>query len=473
MSDEVRSDIRHFMKAASYREFAPWETGTFPQSKNSIDRLSLPEDWLNVIELCYFFYEREGIVRSIIDKQVEIAINGISIAASTKEEMDLYSYITPSLLTFLSEGATEYLLSGLVIPEIVWGTVAPEESGLDKPYIIPQDIWIRSPLQIDLKSTPLPNRIVPYWVVDSESIAFITNKGKYSDGTVDEETYKLLVENFPEFIKKVNEGVTKFALLDNFVIRRKPLLRTPYPIPYIMPALESLFHKRNLRKMDYALISRVINAILHVKVGNDTYPITEDDTDIITDLESQISRSGSANHKARIMELFTNHTVSLEWIVPNLDAVLDTGKYDEINQEILYSLGFPKFLVTGEKDKSNTGSSGSALLSPLNSMAALRKDFVEFFNYLFLQLAEKNGFSKKPRVSFAPLNLIELTDLLRVGELLEKEEIISRSSLAKLAGFDYETELHIRSKEEALITEIFGTPESPGDDTEENEEDNI
>ena len=143
------------------------------------------------------------------------------------------------------------------------------------------------------------------------------------------------------------------------------------------------------------------------------------------------------------------------------------------NQEILYSLGFPKFLVTGEKDKSNTGSSGSALLSPLNSMAALRKDFVEFFNYLFLQLAEKNGFSKKPRVSFAPLNLIELTDLLRVGELLEKEEIISRSSLAKLAGFDYETELHIRSKEEALIMEIFGTPESPGDDTEENEEDNI
>ena len=165
-----------------------------------------------------------------------------------------------------------------------------------------------------------------------------------------------------------------------------------------MSALELLIHKRNLRAMDYAMISRVIDAILHVKVGNDTFPLTEEDDDIIDELQSQFNRNRNVNNQERVFQFFTNHTVEISWVIPPLDALLDSGKYAEINQEILYSLGFPKFLVTGEKDKSNTGSTSSALLSPVNSMTAVRNEFALFLNAIFIEMSSRNSFSEVPAV---------------------------------------------------------------------------
>ena len=45
------------------------------------------------------------------------------------------------------------------------------------------------------------------------------------------------------------------------------------------PALEPLKHKRNIRRMDYSIASRVISAIQLIKLGNDDFPVTEDDED--------------------------------------------------------------------------------------------------------------------------------------------------------------------------------------------------
>jgi hypothetical protein len=459
---EIRADqpttvIRSSLRRSAAAEFNPWTYSIFPASKLTIDKFEMPSKWHDIIKLCYYFYEREGLVRSVIDKQVEIGINGILITAKslTPEEVELYKYVANNLTEFLSVAATEYYISGLIVPDVVWGTLPKLSTGFSKDYVVPVDVWIRDPTKVELKETPLPNHIVPLWTFSSEETQFILSGGKYSDGTEDIETFELIKKNFPDVVAKIKRGELKIPLNNKYIIRRKPLLRTPYPVPYLMAALELLLHKRNLRAMDYALISRVIDAILHIKVGNDEYPLTENDDDILDALESEFNSNSTASNKQRVFQLFTNHTVELEWVIPPLEALLNTDKYDEINREILYGLGFPKFLVTGEKDKSNTGSSSSAMLSPVNSMKALRKDFINFIRSIFYDMAVKNSFSEVPTVSFAPMNLMELSDLLIIAQGLETSGVISKNSLAEIAGFDFTTEQYMRVREKELQQELF------------------
>jgi len=456
-ADQLTTVIKSSLRRSAAAEFNPWTHAIFPASKLTIDKFEMPSKWHDIIKLCYYFYEREGLVRSVIDKQVEIGVNGVIVTAKnlTEEEVSLYRYVANNLLEFLSVAATEYYISGLVIPDVVWGILSKDISGFSKDYVVPVDIWVRDPTKIELKETPLPNHVIPLWNFSSEETQFITSGGKYSDGTEDVETYNIISENFPELVAKIKKGITKVPINNKYIIRRKPLLRSPYPVPYLMAALELLIHKRNLRAMDYSLISRVIDAILHIKVGNDLYPLTENDEDILDALESEFNSNSTVNNKQRVFQLFTNHTVELDWVVPPLEALLNTDKYDEINREILYSLGFPKFLVTGEKDKSNSGSSSSALLSPVNSMKALRKDFTNFLSKIFLDMALKNSFSETPKTTFAPMNLMELSDLLLVSQGLETSGIISKTSLAEMAGFDFDTEQLIRVREDTLHKELF------------------
>lgn len=470
----VKSSLR---RARAAEDFNPWGYEIFPQSTSRMDRFEMPRKWHDIIKLCYYFYEREGIVRSIIDKQVEIGVNGIMVTSEgmPEEEIALYKYVGNDLLEFISVAATEYFISGLVIPDVVWGTLSKDITGFSKDYIVPVDVWVKDPSKVELKETPLPNHVVPLWTISGEEAEFIKNKGKYSDGTEDLETYETLKENFPEFVSDVQKGTTKFPLQNKYIIRRKPLLRSPYPVPYLMAALELLLHKRNLRAMDYALISRVIDAILQVKVGNDTYPLTSDDEDILDDLENEFNSNSSANNKQRVFQLFTNHTVELNWVIPPLEPLLNSDKYDEINREILYALGFPRFLITGEKEKSNTGSSSSAMLSPVKSMKALRKDFENFLRQIFFDMSIRNSFSGVPAVSFAPLNLMELSDLLLISQGLETSKIISKTTLAEIAGFDYDTEQLLRANELAKHEELFPAGDTFKEDMEvkkTNEENN-
>jgi len=129
-----------------------------------------------------------------------------------------------------------------------------------------------------------------------------------------------------------------------------------YPIPYLYPGLESYKHKRNLRRMDYSIASRVISAILHVKAGSDEFPLTEDQQDVLDDLESKFHwREGiSPTDIERVFTLFTNHTIELNWVFPDVEALLNDKKYDAVNKDIILALGFPRILITGETERSFT-----------------------------------------------------------------------------------------------------------------------
>ena len=119
LTKRIVSSYRRRVSATT--EFNPWTSSIFPQFSLNVDRFEMPRKWHDIVKLCFYFYEREGLVRSIIDKQIEIGINGIMITSKSmsEEEVNLYKYVATDLLDFLSVAATEYYISGLVVPDIV------------------------------------------------------------------------------------------------------------------------------------------------------------------------------------------------------------------------------------------------------------------------------------------------------------------------------------------------------------------
>ena len=173
----------------------------------------------------------------------------------------------------------------------------------------------------------------------------------------DLELYKILIDNYPDMVAAINSGSREMRLDNDLVIRRKFLPDNPYPISYVASSLEALQHKRKLRRMDYSIIDKVISAIMHIKVGSDDFPITDapEDKEYIDDISTQLQmRANSRLNLERIFQLITNHTVEIEWIFPDIELLLNDKKYDDINQEILFGLGFPRILITGESQRTGT-----------------------------------------------------------------------------------------------------------------------
>ena len=132
--------------------------------------------------------------------------------------------------------------------------------------------------QLKIKLGPFSDKPSYFIKVPDEIIFFIQNNGKYPDGTEDKKAFEILKSYYPEFVSQVKAGVREIPVENpDLVIRRKPQPDTQYPVPYLSPTLESLKHKRNLRRMDYALAARVIGAIQLFRLGNDTFPVTPED----------------------------------------------------------------------------------------------------------------------------------------------------------------------------------------------------
>lgn len=435
-------------------------------NENSIgvDKMETPTNYYDIIKLCRFFYEHDGIAYNTVNKHIELGINGYNITQGTCKDNEylVYKYLNNSIEAFLRNAALEFLISGLVIPEATWGIVGGTEiyPNLRKNYVLPTDLWYRDPLSVTLRKTPLPNKLSVSVKLSGDDISFIQNKGKFSDGTDDKELYELLKKAYPEFVKAVEANKTEFKLVDPLVIRRYARSGSPYPTPYLLPALELFMHKRNLRKMDYSIAARVISAIMHIKIGSDDFPLTEDDADVVEAIKSQMTWRGLANNVERVFQLYTNHTVEMSWIMPDVAAMLDEGKYRAINDDILLTLGIPRIIVAGEASRSGSSNSEFAMLPPVGTIDMMRQQLLEFPRKLYKEIRERNGFRGVPEPEYPPIRLQSLSTLIEMGQILHDVGALSKTTLDELANINYEAEQQRRAKE-AKLGEELGLTERP------------
>jgi hypothetical protein len=435
-----------------------------PWSPSDVDKMELgTTDYQKIVKACRFFYQKDPIASSTINKLVEIGINDIVFAKNglSDNEFRIFEAIEDMLEEFAEVMTMEYLISGLVVPEIKYARVSKDKLkrlGIKKydSLMLPITMFVRDPETIIIKQTPLGDKPAYFVKIPGDLIFFIKSKGKFPDGTSDPEVYNILTSNFPDFVKAVEDGATEIRIEDDtLIIRRKPQPNDPYPIPYLSAALESLKHKRNLRRMDYALASRVIGAIQLFRLGDKDFPVTEDDKDDQFNAVKQqiLWRDGSGKDIERIFQLFANHTLQIDWVMPDTSALLDESKYTNINQDIIYSLGFPRILITGETEKSSTSQPEYAMMSPAKTMENFRRKILEVLEDVVNKVAEFNNLKTAPEVDFKPLTLFDYQTLLKSLADLYAGGNISRTTYAETLGYVWEDEMEQKAAEQKTLKE--------------------
>lgn len=454
--------------SSGYVDLNSYTTSTFFNGSDEPDKMKIPAKWSKKVGLIKFFYKHDPIISTVIDKSVDIGINEIynDQGDAPDNVLEVYDFFKIKLHAFLKYMAREYLLSGLVVPEVNWTSKEIEIPSGKKVVTLPDVMWLRDPATIVVKKTPIPNRINYYIEVDADTIYFILNNGINVDGTKDLETFKILKNDFPDFVKRVKAGETTVPLPNPFsIITRSQIPGEVYPTPYLYSVLEPLQYKRKLRKMDYAVAARTIGAIQVIKIGNNEFPISgEDGEQQIADLRAEMRNRG--DDVERIFQVYGNHTLDISWVFPDTKAMLDKGKYDIVNQDIMFGLGFPRILLSGETEKSATSNPEFAMFSPSESLRAMRNDLLPFVEKLYKEIARLNGFDKYPTLEFASLRLFDVEKMAEIIKLLMAGASLSKTSALKSAGFEFDKEVQniVREREimeENDIPEFQAQPFSP------------
>lgn len=447
----------------------PWITDAVDKLGGFYTSSQEHKNFRNLVGDCRFYYRRDAMASSVVNKMIEIAFNGIRISQGnlSDNQFKLFEYIKEDVEDFVEACALEYLMSGLLIPEIEFAPLtkrALSELGIKRYTSLkaPKSMWLWDPNTIIIRRPPIGSEESIFVEIDDKLVAFIKNKGIYPNGEEDKELYNEIVKLYPAFIQAIRKGETRFKLDTPDIIKRRVMIDSPYPIPFLSPALESLKHKRNLRRMDYSLASRAIGAIQHFKVGNDEFPVIEGDDDVITDIKNQMFyRNTAGTYIERIFQLFTNHTVEIDWVIPPLDVLVDAQKYEEINLDILQAMGFPKILITGEVQRTGTTDADIAILSPLKTMEFIRRKLIRVVRRIFFETSEQNGFADVPEVDFNPINLVGFKDYIAGLKILYESGNLSRYEYADFFGKNFEISMKQLVEDNKLIEDLDLTEFAP------------
>lgn len=438
-------------------------------SPSDVDKLEFTEKkYRKIIETCRFFYTHDPLSATVLNKLVEISINKLLFTRNglTENEFRVFTAIAPQLKEFAENMALEFLISGLVVPEYKIAATTKEELkdlGIKKydTLQLPVSMWLRDPATITINKTWASAEPSYFTEPDADILQFIRSRGSFPDGSKDLALYEELAANYPEFVTQVQEGQTKFLLENDHILRRKVLSNSPYPVPYLFPAIESLKHKRNIRRMDYSIASRVISAILLITLGDKDFPLTdseEDQTQFDGIKQQMIWRNTNERDIERVFMLFGNHTLKLQWVFPDTAALLNENKYKDVNQDIIFALGFPRILITGETEKSNASDAQYATMSPTKTMDNMREKIITVIRAIVEEVTKANHFKSSPEVTFEKLRLAEFQTFAQSLLSLYDKGNISRESIDEYFGYDYDDEFE-KLKEEFKALKASGLPE--------------
>ncbi len=453
----------HKAKAQNYSLMTPWQKGSYPWIPEDVDKLEFDDtSWHKIVNECRYFYRRDPFVSTVVNKIVDLAINDLIIRQGTARETvpKVFLALKGKILDFLRQAALEYLISGLVIPEIEFELVGKEgllELGIKRfrKLTIPTDMWVRDPTLMEIRDPMFGGRVSYFMEIPEELKNFIQNKGVYQTGTEDKKLYRELVERYPEMVRAAEKG--EKLLLDNpLAIRKRYITGNPYPIPYLFSTIESLKHKRNLRRMDYSIAARVITAIMLVRLGDKDFPLTEDNEEQLEELRTEMLWREASNSKEveRVFQLFGNHTLDISWVFPDVDALLDDVKYKNVNQDIAVGLGFPRILITGETERSFASDPEIATISPIQTMERIRDALFPIVSRIVDTLSMVNDFGGTLEVMFKPINMMAVSSFIEGIKELYTSGNISREEFASIFGFDWYETVVKRAKESEKLKEL-------------------
>ena len=421
-------------------------SGLFPE------KLIIPREYHAVIQMCYDFYQRGGIVGTVVNRLTEMSMTAIvnGQRKTTDEANEYFNAVlhrAPSRLNrFIHTAALEYFLSGMVLPRVEWKEVLGSDLSpklkAGKRYMVPvADLYPANLVRVDWAGWGTKKFFLK---IPEKDIRLIRGARQIKNQQL-KDRYQMWERDYPSVFQAVRNGSKEIEITTDAILR-KEVSYTQYPTPFLFNVLESLVHKQQLRRMDYAVASRIITAILLVQEGSDEFPITEETRGNLDELKAQISwYSKHPEMMQRLFPLFTNHTTKLSWIQPDVAALLDQEKFRQVNDEISEGLGFAKILVTGESRNAQASEVSTWAIQPM--MEELREMILEWLTPVYEEAQELNGFRQVPEPNFTPIRLQDFIKTAAVFAQAFKEGNVSRTTRAQMMGLNFETEVELMKDE--------------------------
>lgn len=192
---------------------------------------------------------------------------------------------------------------------------------------IPNMITTLSPASVDIKGVAI-GKTKEYTVPLDRSLIDAIKKAK-------EEGNEIVS---PELYSRLNKEQSSLVFNDEEITHLK--VKTPdyllWGEPKILAALEPIARRRRRVIGDEQAASRLIRQILLVKIGNDKYVASREQIIAAASLFKGIGTTGT---------IFWNHLMEIEPIAPqDIADLLKQENYEQVENEIYESLGFPMFL---------------------------------------------------------------------------------------------------------------------------------
>ena len=187
----------------------------------------------------------------------------------------------------------------------------------------------------------------------------------------------------------------------------------PFAIPFGFPVLDDINWKMELKKVDQAITRTIENVILLVTMGNEP------------------DKGGvNPNNLKAMQQLFQNesigraliadYTTKAEFIIPDLNKVLGSAKYQIVNEDIKEGL---QNIIVGKENYSSTQVKAQIFLERLKEA---RNSFInDVLQPQIKEVCKIMGFRNFPQVKFVEIDIKDEVQLQRVASRLIEMGIIT------------------------------------------------
>lgn len=280
-------------------------------------------------------------------------------------------------------------------------------------------------------------------------------KGSKEPNDLEKEMIKKLP---PEFKKAIKDG--KNIPLDNTLVgaidyRRQPYER--YPKPRGIRSFDSIEYKDKLKEADFSTLDGITNAILKITIGNDDYPVTnQEEIEKVAQLFNTAQKS---------FNVIWNHTLQIEKITsPEIGDILGQDKYKQVNEDLTGAYGIVRGLIDGVGNIS-TGGANLAVKSIIEEINYGRRQVTRWIYNEYKGIAEAQGFDHYPKIRWDSMALKDEIMIISLVQGMIDRRIISYQTGLEMMGYDFNTILAQLKKEKEWVIKgdlgIIGSPYNP------------
>ena len=420
-----------------------------------------PKDWDSIFLVCDHWYQKNGLVRNIIDLMADFCVAGVQVSSpDIKEQAFLRAWFKRAKGIHVSERIANmlYRLGNVGIRKMYgYANLNLKEKWQKAVAQLKVEINIPEDEIVDERFIPYKYVTIPpkYIRVPSPEVSAFLDEPYYGlriskdplqqlnqiDNEIDDNA---LMGELPEDIRTaLTTGKTVKMDNDRFTMMhyKKDDMDKRFSYPLIYAALSDLFLYSKMSLADRNVVDSAIKRIILVKVGD---PKTQamPTKEYMDSLSQKIHQAAAGGSKTYVV---THPFVALESDNSSIASFLGDAKYKTVLEAIYATFGIPAALTgTASGTAANNFMAMKVLVKKLEYV---RRLLIEFWMEEFKQVCAAFDFTHPVFLTFTYQELGDESNIKKLIEAMYDRDVISDESYRYFMGADHELEEHRLKRE--------------------------